>query len=176
MLHVQVTRETTDEFVGRQQGYVMLYAAVTQVGQLAAGGACDGGEGWVAVTCPVCCSPPLHPCPLPSLRAEVAIESHHGLPLPWLQSDNPRNPHGLANAWVLLARLLNALPANRVTATAVDAMLKVCWGVSRLLACICKQLGDITPFTVLAWAGAHTPSAPVPLHFLPCSTCSCLPF
>ncbi|KAI3431256.1 hypothetical protein D9Q98_004319 [Chlorella vulgaris] len=66
----RVTRETTDEFVGRQQGYVMLYAAVTQ-------------------------------------------------------SDNPRNPHGLANAWVLLARLLNALPANRVTATAVDAMLKV---------------------------------------------------
>ena len=44
---------------------------------------------------------------------------------PALQSDNPQNPHGLAHAWTLLARLLNALPANRVTATAVDATLKV---------------------------------------------------
>ncbi|EFN53838.1 hypothetical protein CHLNCDRAFT_135914 [Chlorella variabilis] len=66
----QVTRETTDEFVGRVQGYLMLYAAVTQ-------------------------------------------------------SDNPQNPHGLGHAWTLLARLLTALPANRVTATAVDAVLKV---------------------------------------------------
>lgn len=28
-----MSRESTDEFVGRQQGYLMLYAAVTQVQQ-----------------------------------------------------------------------------------------------------------------------------------------------
>ncbi|KAI7837388.1 hypothetical protein COHA_008755 [Chlorella ohadii] len=66
----EVTKESTDEFVGRMQGYLMLYAAA-------------------------------------------------------MQSDNPQNPHGLGHAWELLARLLNALPANRVTATAVDAVLKV---------------------------------------------------
>ncbi|KAL4440598.1 hypothetical protein ABPG75_003599 [Micractinium tetrahymenae] len=66
----QVTRESTDEFVGRMAGYLMLYAAA-------------------------------------------------------LQSDNPQNPHGLQHAWTLLARLLNALPTNRITATAVDAVLKV---------------------------------------------------
>lgn len=66
----QVSRESTDEFVGRMAGYLMLYAAA-------------------------------------------------------MQSDNPQNPHGLQHAWTLLARLLNALPANRVTATAVDAVLKV---------------------------------------------------
>ncbi|PSC71897.1 Nucleoporin GLE1 [Micractinium conductrix] len=66
----QISRESTDEFVGRQAGYLMLYAAA-------------------------------------------------------MQSGNPQNPHGLQHAWTLLARLLNALPANRVTATAVDAVLKV---------------------------------------------------
>jgi nucleoporin GLE1 len=64
------SRESTDDFVGRAQGYVMLYAAMTQ-------------------------------------------------------SDNPRNPHGLGQAWGYLARLLNALPADRVTAAALDAFLKV---------------------------------------------------
>ncbi|GAB4823632.1 hypothetical protein N2152v2_010678 [Parachlorella kessleri] len=66
----QVTKESTDDFVGRMQGYVLLLAAVTQ-------------------------------------------------------SDNPANPHGLAQAWAYIARLLNALPANRITATALDAFLKV---------------------------------------------------
>lgn len=63
-------KESTDEFIGRMQGYVMLYAALTQ-------------------------------------------------------SDNPGNPHGVPNAWAYLARLLNALPANRATAAALDAFLKV---------------------------------------------------
>ena len=54
--------------------------------------------------------------PTPPLPAFIALR---------LQSDNPQNPHGLGHAWALLARLLNALPANRVTATAVDALLKV---------------------------------------------------
>lgn len=66
----QVSKESTDEFVGRMAGYVMLYGAA-------------------------------------------------------MQSDNPQNPHGLQHAWAMLARLLNALPPNRVTATAVDALLKV---------------------------------------------------
>jgi hypothetical protein len=52
-----------------------------------------------------------------------------------LQSDNPQNPHGLAHAWTLLARLLNALPANRVTATAVDATLKVGGGCGAWVRC-----------------------------------------
>ena len=62
--------ESTDEYLGRMQGYVMLYAAITQ-------------------------------------------------------SDNPANPHGLRHAWEYLARLLNGLPPNRVTAAALDAFLKV---------------------------------------------------
>lgn len=65
-----ITTESTDEYVGRMAGCVMLYAAVTQ-------------------------------------------------------SDNPANPHGLAHAWEYLARLLNGVPANRVTAAALDAFLKV---------------------------------------------------
>lgn len=64
------TVESTDDYLGRMTGYVMLYAAITQ-------------------------------------------------------SDNPGNPHGLAYGWAYLARLLNALPPNRLTATAVDAFLKV---------------------------------------------------
>ena len=67
---VVVTKESTDEYMGRMQGYVMLYAAMTQ-------------------------------------------------------SDNPANPHGLQHAWEYLSRLLNALPANRLTAAALDAFLKV---------------------------------------------------
>lgn len=31
----QVTKESTDEFVGRMQGYLMLYAAVMQVRMMA---------------------------------------------------------------------------------------------------------------------------------------------
>lgn len=64
------SKESTDDFVGRLQGYVMLYAAMTQ-------------------------------------------------------SDNPRNPHGLEHAWTWLARLLNALPSDRLTAAALDAFVKV---------------------------------------------------
>lgn len=67
---VVMTKESTDEYMGRMQGYVMLYAAITQ-------------------------------------------------------SDNPANPHGLQHAWEYLARLLNALPANRLTAAALNAFLKV---------------------------------------------------
>lgn len=66
----KVVKESTDEYVGRMQGYVMLYAAMTQ-------------------------------------------------------SDNPANPHGLEHGWSYLARLLNALPPNRITAAALDAFLKV---------------------------------------------------
>lgn len=66
----RVVKESTDEYVARMQGYVMLYAAITQ-------------------------------------------------------SDNPANPHGLPHAWAYAARLLNALPATRVTAAALDAFLKV---------------------------------------------------
>lgn len=56
----------------------------------------------------------------------VELSKHSLLPLlPLTQSDNPQNPHGLQHAWAFLARLLNALPAARVTATAVDALLKV---------------------------------------------------
>lgn len=59
-------------------------------------------------------------CPTTGLHATFMLQ-----PCPLPQSDNPQNPHGLGHAWELLARLLNALPANRVTATAVDAVLKV---------------------------------------------------
>jgi len=62
--------ESTDEYVARMQGYVMLYAAITQI-------------------------------------------------------DNPYNVHGLSHAWAYLARLLNALPPNRLTAAALDAFLQV---------------------------------------------------
>jgi nucleoporin GLE1 len=67
---VELIKESTDEYMGRMQGYVMLYAAITQ-------------------------------------------------------SDNPANPHGLHHAWEYLARLINSLPANRLTAAALDAFLKV---------------------------------------------------
>lgn len=137
---LQVTKESTDEFVGRMQGYLMLYAAVMQVRMMP-------GSRWCAVCSGLICT---HLLRLPLLRQGSA--SPHsamlasrwlaaGNPLPplpafialLLQSDNPQNPHGLGHAWALLARLLNALPANRVTATAVDALLKVravrgCWG------------------------------------------------
>ncbi|CAL9193610.1 unnamed protein product [Musa hybrid cultivar] len=36
-----------------------------------------------------------------------------------------RNPHGLAEGWAWLARFLNALPANRSTAYALEAFLKM---------------------------------------------------
>ncbi|KAL4527124.1 hypothetical protein Ndes2526B_g09162 [Nannochloris sp. 'desiccata'] len=67
---VKLIKESTDEYMGRMQGYVMLYAAITQ-------------------------------------------------------SDNPANPHGLQHAWEYLARLINYVPANRLTAAALDAFLKV---------------------------------------------------
>jgi nucleoporin GLE1 len=67
---VGLIKESTDDYMGRMQGYVMLYAAITQ-------------------------------------------------------SDNPANPHGLQHAWEYLARLINFLPANRLTAAALDAFLKV---------------------------------------------------
>lgn len=65
-----VKKESTDDFVGRMAGFIMLYAAFTQ-------------------------------------------------------SENPANPHGIHNAWEYVARLLNSLPANRLTAAALDAFLKV---------------------------------------------------
>lgn len=67
---VELIKESTDEYMGRMQGYVMFYAAITQ-------------------------------------------------------SDNPSNPHGLQHAWEYLARLINYVPANRLTAAALDAFLKV---------------------------------------------------
>lgn len=36
-----------------------------------------------------------------------------------------RNPHGLGKGWSWLARFLNALPANKSTAYALEAFLKV---------------------------------------------------
>ena len=66
----KVVKESTDEFVGRMQGYIMLHAAITQ-------------------------------------------------------SSHARNPHGLAFAWKYMARALNSLPANRLTATAIDAFLRI---------------------------------------------------
>jgi len=67
---VELIKESTDEYMGRMQGYVMLYAAITQ-------------------------------------------------------SDNPSNPHGSQHAWEYLARLINYVPANRLTAAALDAFLKI---------------------------------------------------
>ena len=64
------SKETTDDYIARMQGYVMLYAAM-------------------------------------------------------VQSDNPSNPHGLNHGWEYVSRVLNYLPANRLTATALDAFLKV---------------------------------------------------
>ncbi|KAK9822710.1 hypothetical protein WJX81_005965 [Elliptochloris bilobata] len=61
--------ESTDEYVGRMQGYIAFYAA-------------------------------------------------------FLQAEQPGHPHGLEHAWTFCARLLNHLPANRSTATALDAFLK----------------------------------------------------
>jgi nucleoporin GLE1 len=49
-----------------------------------------------------------------------------------VQSDNPANPHGLAHGWAWLARALNALPATRATAAALDAFLEVAgWRLAR---------------------------------------------
>lgn len=42
-----------------------------------------------------------------------------------VQSEYPGHPHGLPHAWAYVARLLNHLPANRFTATALIAFLKV---------------------------------------------------
>lgn len=131
----QVTREPTDDFVGRQQGYLLLYAAVMQVG-----GAGWRGAAWWLPRCAAAAALPLPgarraaapgpsspagspPNPCRHLPAPPPIPPTHRRP----QSDNPANPHGLACAWAYLARLLNALPASRVTATAVDALLKVGW-------------------------------------------------
>ena len=36
-----------------------------------------------------------------------------------------QNPHGLADGWAWLARLLNHIPANRHSASALEAVLKV---------------------------------------------------
>ena len=43
---LQVDRESTDEFVGRMQGYLMLYAAVMQVGDSPLPG-CSQVGGWL---------------------------------------------------------------------------------------------------------------------------------
>lgn len=62
--------ESIDDYLARVQGYVMLYAAITQ-------------------------------------------------------SSQPSNPHGLQHAWAFMARLLNNIPTSRVTATCLDAFLKI---------------------------------------------------
>jgi nucleoporin GLE1 len=36
-----------------------------------------------------------------------------------------QNPHGLAAGWAWCARLLNNVPADRITAVALEAFLKV---------------------------------------------------
>ena len=71
------------------QGYLRLYAAITQARCAAAAALpCDGLRA-----CGV-----LHLL-MPPLLCITALS-----PLLWLQSDNPRNPHGLEQAWLLLAR------------------------------------------------------------------------
>ncbi|WOL16878.1 protein GLE1 [Canna indica] len=42
-----------------------------------------------------------------------------------MESDGVRNPHGLGEGWAWLARFLNTLPANRPTAYALEAFLKM---------------------------------------------------
>jgi hypothetical protein len=37
-----------------------------------------------------------------------------------------QNPHGLADGWTWCARLLNHIPSNRSSASALEAFLKVC--------------------------------------------------
>lgn len=66
----EVEKESTDDFIARCQGYLLLYAAMTQ-------------------------------------------------------SDVPANPLGLGSAWAYLARTINALPATRLTAVAVESFMKV---------------------------------------------------
>eukprot|EP00192_Tetraselmis_astigmatica_P006812 CAMPEP_0117653256 /NCGR_PEP_ID=MMETSP0804-20121206/3088_1 /TAXON_ID=1074897 /ORGANISM="Tetraselmis astigmatica, Strain CCMP880" /LENGTH=724 /DNA_ID=CAMNT_0005459407 /DNA_START=286 /DNA_END=2460 /DNA_ORIENTATION=+ len=43
-----------------------------------------------------------------------------------VQVDVAQHPHGLERGWEYLARLLNSLPSNRTTSTALHAFLKVC--------------------------------------------------
>jgi hypothetical protein len=44
-----------------------------------------------------------------------------------------QNPHGLADGWTWCARLLNHIPSNRSTASALEAFLKVCAAFNVLL-------------------------------------------
>lgn len=48
--------------------------------------------------------------------------SPHSCPL--CQVDEPANPHGLEHAWRWLSRVLNALPATRVSAKALIFFLR----------------------------------------------------
>jgi len=44
-----------------------------------------------------------------------------------------QNPHGLADGWTWCARLLNHIPSNRSSASALEAFLKVCAAFNVLL-------------------------------------------
>ena len=42
----------------------------------------------------------------------------------YCQAEHAKHPHGLAHAWRWVSRLLNKVPANRFSATALEAFLK----------------------------------------------------
>jgi hypothetical protein len=121
--------ESGDEYSSRVQGYVLLYAAITQVGggavQLRWAGRLGGRQGGAAAA-HVCSSSGargcrgrgrgrgIRPTPLAPLAAP-------GLP----QVDERSNPHGLQHAWAYVARSLNYMPATRNSAMALQAFLRV---------------------------------------------------
>ena len=98
------------------------------------------------------------------------------------QIEGVRNPHGLAEGWAWLARFLNALPANRSTAYALEAFLKVSPEPSTLLlVCYLVILSAVTKSTCLLLPDGRICIAQeiqvsvqegAQCHFLQLSTCA----
>ena len=105
--------ENTDDYVSRMNAYVTLYAAIIQVSFV-------------------------KPCYIDSLLYSAHLIKwimyiyvfstflHRDKDVSSLfQAEIEGNSHGLKEGWTWCARFLNSLPADRLTASALEAFLKV---------------------------------------------------